>query len=117
MREAGFLPARTDQVWHIPVDRLPSGPITNNTHRLRPAIECGLARVVILDHTVREQILGCQTWTGTVTGLRESLEDDDFDPNLYLIAENRQVGSYDGLIRVWLKRPRPRPGCIGVTHA
>lgn len=116
LRQTGFLPSRTDQVWRIPVDRLPSGPITSHTHRLLPVTECDPARVVGLDDIVRQQIPGCHGWTGTVADLRASL-DDDFDPRLYLIAEHRQGGSYDGLIRVWAKRPRPRLGCIGVTPA
>ncbi len=93
------------------------GPITSNTHRLLPVTECDLARVVELDDLVRQQIPGCLDWTGTVADLRESLQGDDFDPRLYLIAVHRQSGSYDGLIRVWDKRPRPRLGCIGVTPA
>lgn len=66
---------------------------------------------------MRRQIPGTHAWNGTVADLHDSLDDDDFDPHLYLIAEHHRGGSYDGLIRVWSRQPRPRMGCIGVTPA
>ncbi len=73
--------------------------------------------MVNLDNTIRADIPGTRAWRGTLADLSESLDDADFDPALYLVAVHAQTGSYDGLIRVWNRRPRPRLGCVGVRVA
>ena len=60
------------------------------------------------------QMPGAERWVGTVSDLQESLTDDEFDPELYLVAIHQDTGSYDGLIRVWNRKPYPRLGDIGV---
>lgn len=75
---------------------------------------CDLARVVELDNTVRHQIPGTNDWTGNIEDLRRELADDEFDPELYLVAVHRTTGSYDGLVRIWNRHPRPRLECVGV---
>lgn len=63
---------------------------------------------------IRQDIPGTSGWAGTVTELAESLDDDEFDPELYLVACRRSDGAYVGLIRVWNRSPHPRVGCLGV---
>ncbi|MBZ2199298.1 GNAT family N-acetyltransferase [Occultella gossypii] len=113
LAELGFTAARTEQVWRLPLAALP-GPVPGGSHDFTPVTACDLVRVTELDNLVRHQIPGTEDWTGTARDLRVTLADDEFDPDLYLIAVHRRSGSYDGLIRVWYRRPRPRPGCLGV---
>ncbi|MCK0111452.1 GNAT family N-acetyltransferase [Ornithinimicrobium sp. F0845] len=109
----GFEAHRTEQLWEVPVGGLRS-TIRSAHHDLVPVTECDLARVTALDNAIRAQIPGTGAWWGTVTELRDSLDDDEFDPELYLVAVDGGTGSYDGLIRVWNRRPLPRLGCVGV---
>lgn len=109
----GFTPARTEQLWMVPVAGL-GRPIVSRTHTLVSVTECDLARVAELDNAVRAQIPGTEHWEGSVADLEESLADDEFDPDLYLIAIHQDTGSHDGLIRVWNRSPYPRLGCLGV---
>lgn len=116
LRAAGFRPARTEQQWRVPL-AAPVGAGARwipTTHELRSVTGCDLTRVVELDDAIRQQIPGCEGWHGTVDDLRESLADDEFDPDLYLVAVHRRSGSYDGLVRVWSRPDRPRVGCLGV---
>jgi GNAT superfamily N-acetyltransferase len=114
---AGFRRDRTEQAWRIPLDGLPAGRPVGDTHRLVPVTECDLTRVTELDNEVRRAVPGCEGWSGTVADLRDTLDDEEFDPDLYLVAVHHETGSYDGLIRVWFRRPVPRLGCVGVVPA
>lgn len=114
LQDLGFREVHTEQVWHIPVRAVGRVPVQSDDHDLVPVLDCDLARVVELDNTVRHQIPGTKDWTGSVEDLRRELDDDEFDPGLYLIAVHRTTGSYDGLVRVWNRHPRPRLGCVGV---
>ncbi len=114
LADLGFTAARTEQVWRLPLAALPA-PVTGGSHEFTPVTGCELVRVRNLDNLVRRQIPGTEDWTGTVEDLRVTLADDEFDPDLYLIAVHRGSGTYDGLIRVWYRRPRPRLGCLGVV--
>lgn len=115
LRDLGFRAMRTEQRWLLPLAALEREAVKASDHEIRPVLGCDLERVTDLDNAVRRQIPGTEDWAGTVEDLRDSLDDDDFDPELYLIAVHRGSGSYDGLVRVWDRRPRPRLGCIGVT--
>lgn len=112
----GFEARRTDQLWEIPLIGL-ANSVTGADHDLVPVTECDLTGVTSLDNAVRAQIPGTQDWVGTVAQLRDSLADEEFDPELYLVAVHRDTGSYDGLVRVWNRRPLPRLGCVGVRPA
>lgn len=114
LQDLQFRATRTEQVWHLPLTALGWPPITSPAHELVPVLDCDLAQVVDLDNAVRHQIPGTEAWTGTVADLRDQLDDDQFDSELYLIAVHRDTGSYDGLVRVWNRHPRPRLGCLGV---
>jgi len=117
IQAAGFIPARTEAIWRIPLASIPARPIHSDAHRLLPVDCCDLDRVVDLDNTIRADIPGTRAWRGTIADLSESLEGPDFDPALYLVAVHAHTGSYDGLIRVWNRRPWPRLGCVGVRVA
>lgn len=114
LRAAGFRPARTEQLWRVPLRSLARQPVTAPTHTLEPVTSCDLGQVVDLDDAVRRQIPGCEGWRGTLEDLRESLADDELDPDLYRVAVDRVTGSYDGLVRVWNRPDLPRVGCLGV---
>ncbi len=117
LQAAGFISARTEALWRIPLASMSARPIHSNSHRLLPVDSCDLNRVVDLDNTIRADIPGTRAWRGTLTDLSETLDDPDFDPALYLVAVHAHTGSYDGLIRVWNRRPWPRLGCLGVRVA
>ena len=114
LRVAGLTPRRRTQRWSIPVSvaRLPH--VAPDRHRLISVRDADLERVVNLDNALRDEIPGSSGWLGTVADLRAELSDDDFDPELYLVAEHASTGSYDGLVRVWNRRPTPRLGCVAV---
>lgn len=114
LQAAGFLSARTEAIWRIPLTSLPARQIHSAAHRLLPVDRCDLDRVVDLDNTIRADIPGTRAWRGTLADLSKSLDDADFDPALYLVAVHARTGSYDGLIRIWNRRPQPRLGCVGV---
>ncbi|NLG20048.1 MAG: GNAT family N-acetyltransferase [Actinomycetales bacterium] len=113
LRSLGFEVHRIDQLWEVPVSELAS-TIESPQHSLVPVTDCDPAEVTALDNVIRAQIPGTGAWVGAVSDLQDSLEDDEFDPEFYLVAVHRGTGSYDGLVRVWNRRPRPRLGCVGV---
>lgn len=113
---AGFLPHRVEHLWRVPVSSLRGLPVSTD-HDLLPVDRLDLAAVAALDNTIRGDIPGAEEWQGTAADLRDSLDDVEFDPALYLIAKHTQTGSLDGLIRVWNRNPLPRLGCIGVRRA
>lgn len=111
--ELGFEAHRTEQLWEVPVAGLRHA-IQSAHHDLVPVTACDPAGVTELDNVIRAQIPGTGAWVGTVGDLQDSLEDDEFDPELYLVAVHARTGTYDGLIRVWNRHPVPRLGCVGV---
>lgn len=115
LRLAGFTPVRTEVLWRIPVRSLTRFRPCDR-HRLVPVTELDLAAVVDLDNAVREDIPGTAGWRGTVADLEETLADPEFDPQLYLVAQDRESGGLDGLVRVWDRDPMPRLGCLAVRR-
>jgi GNAT superfamily N-acetyltransferase len=111
---AGFMARRIEELWRIPVAALAGRTVEATFHRLVPLDQCDLARVVELDNAVRSDIPGAEAWRGSLADLSASMADDEFDPELYLIAEHTSTGAYDGLVRVWNRVPLPRLGCLGV---
>lgn len=112
---AGFVPLRREQVWSIPLPVVAARSFETGVHRLISVRDAQLDRVTALDNQIRHAIPGTRAWEGSVEELRATLADEEFDPALYLIAENALTGSYDGLIRVWWRQPLPRLGCVGVV--
>lgn len=116
LRSAGFTPARTETTWRMPVAAIPGTP-SRSAHRLVSVIECDPERVAALDNAIRHDIPGTAGWSGTGDQIRESLDDPQFDPALYLVARDPHTGRLEGLVRVWNREPEPRLGCIGVISA
>lgn len=133
LRRAGFRRKRLEQHWRIPVnnvlarltqtvrhpDRDPAHDHTRGAHAYEfvNARHTDLERLCALDNEIRGDIPGTAGWVGTVAELADSLDDDEFDPELYLVARARVDGAYVGLIRVWNRQPHPRIGCLGVVRA
>lgn len=143
LADAGFRAVRRDQHWLIPVssvlarlshaaghrdhhdasdnhaddDTRCSHAQGDHTYDLVSARHTDLERLCALDNEIRGDIPGTAGWVGTVTALADSLDDDEFDPDLYLVARRRADGAYVGLIRVWNRRPHPRVGCLGVVRS
>ncbi len=113
---AGFVALRIpiEELWRIPVAAMAGRTVQATFHRLVPLDQCYLPRVVELDNAVRSDIPGAEAWCGSLADFAASMADDEFDPELYLIAEHATTGGYDGLIRVWNRAPLPRLGCLGV---
>lgn len=111
---AGFVARRVEMLWRIPVAAMAGRAVQATFHQLLPLDRCDLARVVELDNVVRADIPGTESWHGSVADFTASMSDDEFDAELYLIAEHAVTGGYDGLIRVWNRTPYPRIGCLGV---
>lgn len=53
LQAAGFISARTEALWRIPLASMSVRPIHSNSHRLLPVDCCDLNRVVDLDNTIR----------------------------------------------------------------
>lgn len=115
LQRSGFVPTRTETIWRIPVSAVPSTSVST-PHRIVSVTECEPDRVAELDNAIRSDIPGTQRWAGTGAQLLDSLDDPDFDPALYLVAQHDRDDRLDGLLRVWNRHPEPRLGCIGVTR-
>lgn len=116
LRRAGFTPARAETTWRLPIAAIPTTPVRAQ-HRIVSVAELDPEIVADLDNAIRADIPGTQGWVGTGAQLKDSLDDPDFDPALYLVAQHPHTGRLDGLVRVWNRHPEPRLGCIGVTSS
>ena len=116
LRRAGFTPARSETVWRLPVAGLIERQAVRTMHRIVSVTSSDADAVAALDNSIRRDIPGTEAWMGTGAQLTASLDDPQFDPALYLVAQHPRTGSLDGLIRVWNRSPEPRLGCIGVTR-
>lgn len=126
LTRAGFHRAHTEQHWLIPVDaaldrlhRLDQQPTRDRPddggYDLVSARHTDLTALCALDNAIRQDIPGTSGWAGTVTELAESLDDEQFDPALYVVARRPTDGAYVALVRVWNRSPHPRVGCLGVV--
>lgn len=116
LRRAGFMPSRQEVVWRVPVADLFAKPLVDTGHRMVSVTSLDADAVAELDNSIRRDIPGTEGWIGTGAELAASLDDPEFDPMLYRVAQHPATGSLDGLIRVWNRKPEPRLGCIGVTR-
>ncbi|MDR7381851.1 GNAT family N-acetyltransferase [Promicromonospora iranensis] len=129
LRAAGLVPVRRIQHWSVPIDAEylahigvlpgdePASPRHPTAHRLLRVTDADPAAVVSLDNTLRHEIPGTAGWQGTEADLREDLASAAFDPELYLVVQDKRSGDYAGLIRVWLNEDGPRLGCVAVRPA
>lgn len=116
LQPAGFAPVRQQTVWRHPVVAALSKPPVTIGHRLVQVTSLDAEAVARLDNEIRGDIPGTEGWHSTGAELMESLDDPEFDSELYLVAQHLETGSLDGLIRVWNREPEPWLGCIGVTR-
>lgn len=112
----GFRATRREQHWRIPLDRLPDRRVTADRHHVIRVTDADPERVARLDNEIRQDIPGAVGWDATAEDLLSTLSDDEFDPELYLIAVHSETDDYDGLVRVWNRSPAPRLGCLGVRR-
>lgn len=118
LEAAGFTPVHREQRWRVPLRSLSVGSSRRSTQwRIISAGEADLERLAALDNANRSDMPGADGWDDDVEGFAASLDDDQFDPRLNLIAVDQRSGEYVGLIRIWWRVPHPRFGGIGVTRA
>ncbi|WP_281964810.1 GNAT family N-acetyltransferase [Serinicoccus marinus] len=116
LTDAGFEPIRQEVVWRLSLARLRALPRVHTEHRLLPVTEVDLAEAAALDNRIRHDIPGTESWTASAEEFAATLDDPEFDPALYRVAQHPGSGTLDGLIRVWSRAPEPRLGCLGVTR-
>ena len=120
LRSAGFTPVRKQTHWRVSVPELVGTRRRSwhrSRHRILPVTALDVAAVVALDNAVREDIPGTARWRGSVADMEEDLADPEFDPELYLVAQDPVSGGLDGLVRIWNRVPVPRLGCLAVRPA
>jgi GNAT superfamily N-acetyltransferase len=84
---------------------------------LRRADEVDETRLRRLDDALRQDVPGTDGWRWDAQGFhKETFESPHFDPAAYLVAVDHR-GDYVGIARLWMKRPQPRLGFVGVRHA
>ena len=117
---AGFAESRREAVIAISVARaldalgdadLPEGV------ELRSAADVDEDRLRLLDNELRQDVPGASGWESTPEEFRDqSFNDPEFDPRTYLVAVDAASDEYIGIVRVWMKRSRPRLGFVGVRR-
>lgn len=90
--------------------------MSTRRHDLLRVIDTDLSALTELDNRLRQDVPGTEGWQDTAAGVADSLRDDELDPDLYLVAVDRHTGSYDGIIRVWMRQAVPKLGFIGVVR-
>jgi ribosomal protein S18 acetylase RimI-like enzyme len=110
----GFAVNRREHHYIVPTDALArSGVLTAFT--LTSAAEADLDRLRELDDQLRQDVPGADGWRNDpATFADQVFGDSGFDPETYLVAVDADAGAYNGLVRVWIRTPRPRLGLIGV---
>jgi GNAT superfamily N-acetyltransferase len=67
-----------------------------------------------LDDHLRQDVPGSDGWRWDAAGFRAELSGADFDPTTYIVAVHGE--EYVGIARVWMRRPIPRLGFVGVSR-
>jgi RimJ/RimL family protein N-acetyltransferase len=117
---AGFAESRREAVITILVERaldalghvaLPAGV------DVRSAADVNEDRLRLLDNELRQDVPGSSGWTSTPQQFRDqSFDDPEFDPRTYLVAVDAASDEYVGIVRIWMRRPCPRLGFLGVRR-
>lgn len=117
---AGFAEARREAVVAISIEgalealgrpALPTGV------ELRSAADVDEDRLRLLDNELRQDVPGTYRWESTPEQFRDqSFDDPEFDPRTYLVAVDTASDEYVGIVRIWMKRTRPRLGFVGVRR-
>jgi RimJ/RimL family protein N-acetyltransferase len=84
---------------------------------LRSAADVDEDRLRLLDNELRQDVPGSSGWESTPEQFRDqSFDDPEFDPRTYLVAVDAASDDYVGIVRIWMKRPCPRLGFLGVRR-
>lgn len=67
-----------------------------------------------LDDELRQDVPGSEGWRWDAEGFRAELAGADFDPRVYIVAVHG--ADYVGIARIWMRRPVPRLGFVGVSR-
>jgi ribosomal protein S18 acetylase RimI-like enzyme len=67
-----------------------------------------------LDDELRQDVPGSRGWRWEAVDFRAELAGADFDPTVYIVAVDGE--EYVGIARVWMRRPIPRLGFVGVSR-
>lgn len=115
--DLGFTLRRLEHRYRVPVDparlRLRHTEAPAGIH-LISAADADLDRLRVLDDSLRHEVPGSEGWRWSAEEFREETFSDGFDPRTYLVAVERDTGTYAGLMRLWMKRAGPRFGFVGV---
>ena len=71
-------------------------------------------RLRALDDELRQDVPGTDGWCWDAVGFRAEMAGADFDPRVYIVATHSI--DYVGIARVWMRRPVPRLGFVGVSR-
>jgi ribosomal protein S18 acetylase RimI-like enzyme len=112
---AGFAVNRRESYYRIPVD-----PAVSRLARavlpaglgVVSAADVDIARLRLLDETVRQDVPGCAGWRWGAEEFRAETFGRFFDPATCLVALDLASGEYAGLVRIWPTRAGPRLGLI-----
>ena len=108
----GFVVSRREDEYLVPTGHHAVAPPPG--FAFRRADEVDEERLRRLDDALRQDVPGTDGWRWDAAGFRaETFESPAFDPATYLVAVDRR-DDYVGLARVWVNRPTPRLGMIGV---
>ena len=74
-------------------------------------------RLFALDNTIRNDVPGCDGWTGNRDWFDDELDESPpFDPDAYLVMVEPD-GTYVGLVRMWRNSDGPRLGLVGTVRS
>ena len=108
----GFVVSRREDEYLVPTGHHAVAPPPG--FAFRRADEVDEERLRRLDDALRQDVPGTDGWRWDAAGFRaETFESPAFDPATYLVAVDAR-DDYVGLARVWVNRPTPRLGMIGV---
>ena len=117
---AGFVESRREAVITISVEQgleaLRDAALPGSVE-LRSAADVDEDRLRLLDNELRQDVPGASGWESSPEEFRDqSFDDPEFDPRTYLVAVDAASGEYVGIVRIWMKRPCPRLGFLGVRR-
>ena len=111
--ERGFVPQRRENHYLVPTGTVPAVEPPAGIE-LVTADRVGEDRLRELDDELRQDVPGSAGWRWDAAGFRAELSSEDFDPSAYVVAADGE--RYIGIARVWMRRPTPRLGFIGVSR-
>jgi RimJ/RimL family protein N-acetyltransferase len=72
----------------------------------------------LLDDELRQDVPGTDGWRWEPAAFRDETDDSSYyDPKTYVVAVDERTGQLVGIARVWLSKPTPRLGFVGVRRS